>query len=425
MLEDNQVDQGAARLAPVREMMLFPAAASGDCRKLRELMSTPGVDVNALRWDGATPLATAAEHGRLEAIRVLVGEFSANVDARSFFGESPVYFAAKNGHGDVVQVLAKEFDADVSAPNHYGETPLWAAAKNGHTGVCHVLAALGANVDASDNTGATPLYISARMGHVDVVKLLAGRLRADLNAADESGTTPLYIAACVGNFDEMQALAEQGAHIPLRTTADFQQLDVSFQQELLAWETAQQAVQGGVKIDDAIREGNVYVFRRLVCLDNVNLDEVDAAGRTFLHRAAAVGAEHLVEYLLAEGISPGSRSHDGETPLHEAARYGAVGAMRMLLASQPGRDVIDARNSFGETAWNIANNAIYRQQPNGTIEVMLCDAGASTRPPLRPTKTDAYLTARLSFFAGAAVQIGQRQDTRFPSSTPPTQTMGS
>ncbi|CAJ0809757.1 hypothetical protein LMG19083_05015 [Ralstonia psammae] len=401
---------------------LFTAAMDGNVEALRDVASALGGNVNVQRQsDGATPVYVAAQYGHVNAVRVLQGEHRASLDICDRLGNTPLHAAAMNGQADVVRMLVTELGADVEARNAPGETPLWRAAERGHVGVCKLLAELRANVKTVDEEGATPLHAAAYEGQADAVRMLvtelgaevdarqldgttplwlaasegyAGvckqlvELGADMNASDDLGRTPLEVAAREGEFDAIGALAEQGADIPPGTARAFQRLNANVQQELDAWRAAHQAVGNGATLEDALRDGDVRVFRRLVCRDNVNLGKVDGAERTFLHRAAAENADKIVTYLVAEGLDPGAKAADGDTALHEAARRGAAAAMAALLASRPSGDVIDARDCFGECAWNIAvNHAVHGSAAHEAIAVLLQEAGASSMPPPSPPNT--------------------------------------
>ena len=63
----------------------------------------------------------------------------------------------------------------------------------------------------------------------------------------------------------------------------------------------------------------------------VDVNSVDADGRTLLHHAAERGDCSTVDVLLARSCKVGARSTSGRTPLHEATYNGHLEVMRRLL----------------------------------------------------------------------------------------------
>jgi len=72
-----------------------------------------------------------------------------------------------------------------------------------------------------------------------------------------------------------------------------------------------------------------------------------------LHLACGYGRapESTIELLLEKGASTNTKNLEGNTPLHEAAISGCVGAARILLKGQADAG---AQNNNGETALDIA-----------------------------------------------------------------------
>eukprot|EP00927_Polykrikos_kofoidii_P072141 TRINITY_DN68292_c0_g1_i1.p1 TRINITY_DN68292_c0_g1~~TRINITY_DN68292_c0_g1_i1.p1 ORF type:complete len:754 (+),score=102.11 TRINITY_DN68292_c0_g1_i1:96-2357(+) len=87
----------------------------------------------------------------------------------------------------------------------------------------------------------------------------------------------------------------------------------------------------------------------------VDLDVRNVVGTTPLHLAARSGALTAVSMLLAAGASPAAATNHGETPLHESASANTEHrcleiAWRLLDAGAP----LEARNSSGDTALHFA-----------------------------------------------------------------------
>jgi len=128
--------------------------------------------LNELQFEGATPLALAAEVNNLEAIKALVaGGADANIPTT--MGTTPLMLAAGAGT-DVQRARALDERAlavqtarylveqgvDVNAVGQFGWTALHCASYQGLNDVIEYLTSKGGNIDAKDQLGQTPLSIS-------------------------------------------------------------------------------------------------------------------------------------------------------------------------------------------------------------------------------------------------------------------------
>lgn len=65
-----------------------------------------------------------------------------------------------------------------------------------------------------------------------------------------------------------------------------------------------------------------------------NIDKKDIKGRSPLHIAAATNNVEMTEWLIAHGAALEARTENElQTPLHYAARYGSIEALKILLSS--------------------------------------------------------------------------------------------
>jgi cytohesin len=128
--------------------------------------------LNELQFEGATPLALAAEVNNLEAIKALVAG-GADPNIPTTMGTTPLMLAAGAGtdvqrarsieeRGLAVETARYllEHGADVNAVGEFGWTPLHAAAYQGLTDVIELLVSRGAKTEIKDKLGQTPLSIS-------------------------------------------------------------------------------------------------------------------------------------------------------------------------------------------------------------------------------------------------------------------------
>jgi ankyrin repeat protein len=68
-------------------------------------------------------------------------------------------------------------------------------------------------------------------------------------------------------------------------------------------------------------------------------------GRNALHYAAHNGDEAIVEYLLGRGLRVNAKDEDGTTPLYDAARYGHLGCVRLLLDNGANTEALERDSS--------------------------------------------------------------------------------
>lgn len=160
--------QREAAVATVK--VLLKHGADPNARIHQEKPTVRALD--ELEFEGATPLALAAEVNNLDAIKVLV-EGGADPNIPTAKGTTPLILAS--GAATDVQ-RARSIDerafavetakylvahgADVNAVGQFGWTALHAASYQGLSDVIEFLASKGAKLDTKDELGQTPLSIS-------------------------------------------------------------------------------------------------------------------------------------------------------------------------------------------------------------------------------------------------------------------------
>lgn len=83
---------------------LLRAARDGKVDTVKELLTTPGIDVNATDERGDTALIEAARFGHDHVARALLAA-GANLKARDKEGKTPLMLAMAGGHDEVVAAL--------------------------------------------------------------------------------------------------------------------------------------------------------------------------------------------------------------------------------------------------------------------------------------------------------------------------------
>ncbi|MBF0136670.1 MAG: ankyrin repeat domain-containing protein [Magnetococcus sp. DMHC-1] len=172
---------------------LFDAAARGDAKELRKLLSgTSKIDPNKLDEDGVSPLIIASHEGRLQAVQTLL-EMQAKINLADKGGRTPLTWAAMDGR-DLTMHLLLANGADIRSVDNKGRSALhWAAAHN-RTREMAILMDMGAPLNLQDKEGNAPLLMAAAHGHIEAVKLLQSR-GANLRLQNTAGQDAARVAA--------------------------------------------------------------------------------------------------------------------------------------------------------------------------------------------------------------------------------------
>ncbi|SJZ94078.1 ankyrin repeat domain-containing protein [Novilysobacter spongiicola] len=290
------------------------AAVLPDLRLLRGLIAR-GVDLN-IRHAGLTPLLAATRdswHGRPDAVMTLLAN-GADPRATDADGNTPLHFAARSSDPGVAALL-RDAAAELESLNHEGLAPLGVACAAGNWRLARFLLERGARPEP---VGGKPALLAAAGGEDDdpagVALLL--KFKARVGATSESGRTALHEASLAGHVDIATALLSAGADVATPDGA------------------------GSTPVHEAARAGHSRVLELLLEAEGARVPAVvgpDQEGRTPLMLACmAEGvAPPLVERLLALGIDPEQRDHEGKRALELAAAAGRWSLVAILDANHP------------------------------------------------------------------------------------------
>ncbi|GEM_PF-2195684 len=310
---------------------------------------------------GNTRLQLAATKGYVAVTEFLL-KMGAKVDEKGTSGTPPLITAVGNGHKAVVELLLKN-GADVNGRNTSGRTALFPAAQNGFMAVAEVLVKNGAAVSAVDSYGFTPLHEAAAEAREEMTKFLLDH-GAKVNAQTTFGETPLH--AFIINrkntldLDEAKILLEHGADPNLKGKGSPSPTDPakpalgfvgnSTLAELLLDHGADPNLTddaGGTLLISAIQGGNVNFKLAEVLLNHKANPDVLEPGMNRPLVFRALGQTELLKLLLDHGAKPNVKEkNSGNTPLHEAASYGQIEAITLLLQHKA---EINATNDSGMT----------------------------------------------------------------------------
>jgi len=187
---------------------IHDAAFGGDVAGVQTELDK-GVDVNAKRGDGSTPLHGAAEGGHEEIVELLITAgadlHATTVSMLGGGGWIPLHSAARQGHRGIVELLI-EMGTDVNTRDSVGKSTLHDATLEGHKEIVELLINKGADLNAESGYYGTPLHVAGSIGHKEIAKLLIAN-GADLNVQDGFGRTPLNAAELVYEWDSPKTKA--------------------------------------------------------------------------------------------------------------------------------------------------------------------------------------------------------------------------
>lgn len=175
----------------------------------------------------------------------------------------------------------------------------------------------GADVDHLDDHGATPLQRQAVSAGLSLLQLLLDH-GARMDVRSNSGWTPLHTVATFGGVITVDLLLARGADPNAKNRSGFTPLhealrDGNIRTARRLWEETSQDVFATSGLNEA--DWLSAALRSEPRLTH----EVDVDGRTPMHWAAKHGAVDAAERLLRAGADVSARSRSGWAPMHSAA----------------------------------------------------------------------------------------------------------
>ena len=274
--------------------------------------------------------------------------------------------------------------ADIDSVDEDGNTALHLAAKMDEAELVTFLITKGAKTKAKNNDGDIPLHVAIKNNALEATKTLVNFDAATIFEKDADGNYALELAIARGTSWYDAVITEQTggirdvegatlAHYFVQTRNETA-IDICIRKQLpidesdnigktplaLAFESPEDArsmrIAAMLLLAGAAPIGEDFgYFEDAVRTHNALLRFAD--GQTPLHLATISGdAEHphtgIVDYLLTSSTS--ARPQDllqaqdisGNTPLHEAVRYGRIAIVKLLLSNGA---QVDATDSLGKT----------------------------------------------------------------------------
>ena len=187
--------------------LLYVAAETNDCDKLKELLER-GVDASFVdEGSGQTTLHRAARH--TNALKLLLENTNLDLTVKARDGRTPLMIAAYWGNNSGVSMLLEKSGVDqVCAVDSSFSTALHYAAERGNASTVRLL--LEANESAKDTVDGgrnTPSHKAAIGGHVDTIKALLD-FEADVEIRNCDGMTAKECAAWMADGDDSKCFQD-------------------------------------------------------------------------------------------------------------------------------------------------------------------------------------------------------------------------
>ncbi|MFC1600996.1 ankyrin repeat domain-containing protein [Candidatus Sumerlaeota bacterium] len=341
------------------------------------------VCVFAVRHLATPSLHEAAANGYLGDVKKRI-EGGAHLEVRDEYGQTPLYLASQEGRGAIAQYLI-EAGADVDAPDKFGQTPMYAAARSGHAALVKMLVESGADVEAQTSPGKTPLYaaclyernkraadylldvgadisVKTRDGtsllgiaeNAEIAERLI-QLGLNPNATEERGNTPLHY---VHDKAKAEVLIEHGANVDAVSDSGRTPLFGHVQRGNLA--VVKALLEHGANVNARSKDETTPILAAtrnaemmaLLSSHGARLDAKGRDGSSLLHLASS---PDVAEFLIDQGMDLEALDNAGNTPLHRAVESGRQGVLKLLIRKGCN---IDAKNANGQTALHTAFHPI-------------------------------------------------------------------
>ena len=252
-----------------------------------------------------------------------------------------------------------------SDPQQEEENVLHAAVRNGEISRVRALLENKESVVSFDPEGWTPLHVAAARGEVEIMKaLLQKKLDVDVLGRGVYKYTPLAWAARHGQAQSVRILCENGANVNVKDEIGWAPImlaalecHVEAVQELIAEGADPDYLDGftwqGTPLTIACEKLNALPTVKVLLEAGADVNAPkNPTGGTPLHRAAEIGDEDVLSYLIQHNSTVDAKEHITlYTPLRYAIKAGNIDCIRTLLDA--GAD----RNAIFQNNWTIAHVA--------------------------------------------------------------------
>ncbi len=206
---------------------LMVAASKGYDTEIERLLKK-GADINALSYEGATPLIFAVANNQIKSVLALLA-YGPEVNKLTLNNETALIIAVRNRNSTITEALLRG-GADIDMADKNGATPLHYATLDGSFDIVDLLLYYDADCNIKANDGTTPLMAAVLAGFTDIADLLIQN-GANLEARDKDGFTPLLIAAQNGDTLIMSLLLKDEVNLYEKNNFNYNALAISIESD--------------------------------------------------------------------------------------------------------------------------------------------------------------------------------------------------
>lgn len=315
-----RLPESVNHLDPEGNGLLHSMVRKGWKMAFKKVIQMPGIELNMLdRW-GKSPLHYAAATPNTTISRVLVagGTKLSHVDSNH---ATALMYALDNGMIETIDLLIAN-GASCEGVDIEGRSTLHYAVSRDWVSIVERLAENGANINHADNSGILPIHLAALYGNPRLVRWFTAQPNIHINTRSYNGDSVIFWTAKgrQNNILELLLPADK-VEMSLKDQFDRNILHVT-----IPW-------------------ARPDIIQQILELNVVALDAKDHTGTTCLHRAARDASNETLELVLEEYRSQGLNIDEvdakGRTALHYAAMNGAY-AVRRLLLGKADQNIRDA-----------------------------------------------------------------------------------
>ncbi|XP_066253302.1 serine/threonine-protein phosphatase 6 regulatory ankyrin repeat subunit B isoform X3 [Euwallacea similis] len=337
---------------------------------LRALLQTAGKDIR-LKVDGRgkVPLLLAVEAGNQSMCRELLNTLtSEQLKAAAANGDTALHLAVRRKDIDMVRILV-DYGTNVDIRNGDGQTPLHIAAAEGDEVLVKYFYGVRASASVTDNQDRTPMHLAAENGHANIIELLADKFKASIFERTKDGSTLMHIASLNGHADCAMMLFKKGVYLHMPNKDGARSIHTAARYGHVG--IINTLLQKGEKVDVTTNDNYTALHIAVESCKPLVVETLLGYGadvhvrggkmkETALHIAARVkDGEKCALMLLKSGAGPNIATHDGNTPVHVAAKYGNLQTMLLLLEDggdpQYKNKISSAFHKKGETPLHLAS----------------------------------------------------------------------
>lgn len=291
---------------------------TGKAKRLLEQGSNINGQENAL---GVSPLHCAVYQGNDEMVEFLL-EKGANGNATTADGQTPLHIASQRGHRKCMKLLFAQ-KVDLHIVDHSG-APCLHAAVGTATDESTVPLLVKHKVDLNfqnPKDGNTALHLAVQCRRPRIILFLLEK-GASIDIANDEGFTPLQMAANMDNCEAISLLLQHCAYVEARSLA------------------------GPTALQYAAWKGHWIAFD-LLLIGGADINVWNKQGETLLHEQARYStSKSIATKLLDQGANIEARTSQGYTPLQCSAISGNKTMFHLLLDRGAKVDIETAK---GET----------------------------------------------------------------------------